>query len=92
MVLLHLLPHISSFDVTIALLSFSAGLLYRFRGITILIQVSLLLIKMAKHFYDTHPEGAKLKPFDPKMDRLYTNQLSKYDPSLLETKQTGAQG
>lgn len=96
-------PHINSmlhlfftpgiFDSFIAVLFFLAGRLSG--GIGLLVRVSILIIRMAKHYYDTHPD-AKKKKRSTKIDNifatLYKQKVLPTEKKLLSSIETGAKG
>lgn len=94
---IHLLPFLAAhipFDVAIGILSFLSGLFVARRGaLGLMIQASLLLMKMAKHYYDTHPEarerfkGKERIEIESKITKLETHHRE-----LKTGEETGALG
>ena len=66
----------------------------RAKGFTVLLQISILLYKMAKFYYDQHPEARNnkdsrlLKSFD----NIYEDHLEEHDKQLKISSETGATG
>ncbi len=83
----HLLELVSPVDILFAGTGFISGILVvvrrlknnPYRNLSILLQVSLLLIKFTKHYYDTHPESkAKLNvAIMARLDKI-VHQLDEY--------------
>lgn len=72
---------------------------FRFRKVTIreigiFLQVALILVKMAKHYYDTHPESKKRLDGKARkyLQKIYKNHLETHDRGLRSEKDTGAAG
>ncbi len=77
-------------------LSFATGFVVKKNpGLGLLMRVSILLIKMAKHFYDTHPTAKKVKTkttLDEQVSLLYKQQVVPNEHRLLESHETEALG
>lgn len=81
-----LFDSLSFVDVFIGLFSFSVGSLatlrkFRsnpYRSMSIFLQVSLLLLKMSKSYYDSHPEAKK------KLNAQIAQRLDKISDQLYE--------
>jgi hypothetical protein len=61
-------------DTFIAIISFLIGKVFtkKERGVGIFLQVSLLLLRLAKHYFDTHPEADKLaSKYKLEVDQMY---------------------
>lgn len=70
-------------DFILIVLGFFIGVGSRLKGVFVFLQVALLIAKMAKWYYETHPHGkkqAKHIKFDEKLDKLYHEKLKKHDP------------
>lgn len=72
--------HINPVDIIIGIISYILGR-YSFkdkRGLGLFLQVSILLIRISKHYFDTHPEAGKLAHnYKLKVDRLYHDHVHK---------------
>lgn len=84
-------------DIVLALLGIAAGSLIRrkFVGFGIFIQISIILVKIVRHYYATHPEMKQKWPLlkhKRKLDTIYKEKLEMYDLGLKETQETGAAG
>lgn len=97
---IHVLPNLLTFsplDAVLALLSVSllvTGLKRELKGISIFIQISMLLVKIVKHFYNTHPEAkAKIdKKYLDILDKIYNKNLKVHDRKLISSKESNAIG
>lgn len=91
--LLHIVFANPMLDIVLSLGFFVAGRLSG--GLGIFLRVALLLIRMAKHYYDTHPD-AKRKKRSTKIDnifaKLYKEEVVPQERKLLEGHETGAKG
>lgn len=64
-------------------------------GLGIFLQATLIIVKMARHYYNTHPD--KLFKFrtikqKKKLDKIYEEELKTFDLGLKESHETGAAG
>lgn len=88
------LTHIPGlFDIALSLGFFVAGRLTG--GIGLLLKVAILLIRMAKHFYDTHPDAHRQKrstKIDNIFDTLFKHEVISNERRLKETHETQAKG
>lgn len=77
---------INPFDIVIGVLFFLAGrvLKDKNRGISLFLQVSILLLRITKHYFDTHPEAAKIaNKYRHEVDTLYHKHTVKKTASPL---------
>ena len=87
---------VSPTDLFLLVLSFGLGLLSvgfkANRGVGIAVQVAILLIKITKHFADTHPDGLHFHPTHKKqLDKLHYH-AQQYNQGYKITSETGAKG
>lgn len=74
-------------DVFILLFGFLLGISSRSRWFVVFLQVSMLIVKMAKWYFDTHPSAKKHKSkvkIDDQIDYIYHKYLKKHDPENYE--------
>lgn len=88
---------LSPFDAGLIFVGYTFGLISlfsRLRGVATLLQVALLITKMARHYYDTHPDAKKMidADIDAAFDRLYQKKLVAYDKEYKTGEETGAAG
>lgn len=72
-------------ELFIGMLSFGLGFVLNKRT-RLLIQVMLLIFKMAKWYHDTHPQGqqaSKNYTYDDQLTRLYEKNLMSYDDTTV---------
>lgn len=75
---------INPLDLIIAIISFVAGRLLNrksTRSVGLLMSIAVLFIKMAKHFYDTHPDAVRFgKKYKLAVDRMYHEHVLHEEP------------
>lgn len=74
-------------DLIILIFGFFLGVSSRSRWFVIFLQVSLLMAKMAKWYFETHPNARKGKKYvkiDEKIDEIYHKHLKQHDPDNLD--------
>ena len=70
------------FEVIIIVLSFGAGRFSQIRGAWTLINVAIIVFKMADWYYKTHPhakQAVKNTTLDEKLTKLYDKKLRHHD-------------
>ena len=76
-------PITAVFDFLLILLGFILGIGSRLKPLFIFIQVATLIVKMAKWYYETHPQGKKdanKTNLDQKFKDIYDDKLKLHDP------------
>lgn len=94
--------HLSAIDFFIGVLSFimgSGSTLVKLKrnpakGISVFLQVSLIIIKMAKHYYDTHPEAKQKLNGEARglLEKLYRKEVTPTEIAYKTSEETGAAG
>lgn len=80
-------------DISLLFLGFGAGLV-RARGLATFLRISIVLVRMAKWYFQTHPHGkavAQENSYDEKLTAIYQKDLAKHD-SIDNTFRSGSAG